>query len=131
MIPYVYQKTPHQRQLNPGPFKRYQTYKQYLRTEFDRKCVYCRAPDGPKTRAGYHVDHYRPKVSFPWLLMNVSAGGNWSDDGEDDKTLGIQGSGDGPQTDANAKARGEEDVTQRIVCAVFIAIVLLAPWGCL
>ena len=65
--PFRYPKDKHFRRLRPGPFARYQSYKPALRQEFEQKCVYCRAPDGPKGLDGFGVDHYRPKSLFPTL----------------------------------------------------------------
>ncbi|MCA7941560.1 HNH endonuclease [Burkholderia cepacia] len=64
MSPFSYPKVRHIRTLTPGPYKRYQSYKDALRQEFGNKCVYCCAPDlGLKHT--YAVEHYRPKKQFP------------------------------------------------------------------
>lgn len=49
------------RRLSPRRFKRYQTYKRFLRDEFSRVCVYCRQPDTSAPNLNFGVDHYRPK----------------------------------------------------------------------
>lgn len=69
---FHYQKTIHKRKLSPGPFKRYQTYKKYLKTEFDGTCVYCRMPDSLSEVKSYAVEHYRPKGQFPELETDYS-----------------------------------------------------------
>jgi hypothetical protein len=58
---FHYPKTQHTRALKPRLFKRYQTYKRYLQTEFSRVCVYCRQPDSGARNINMQVDHYRPK----------------------------------------------------------------------
>ena len=72
MSPFVYPKATHVRQLSPRVFRRYRTYKGYLRKEFARKCVYCRMPDGMKGWAQFGVEHYRPKERFPGLECTYS-----------------------------------------------------------
>ncbi|MDB0568084.1 hypothetical protein AB6Q13_19130 [Ralstonia solanacearum] len=61
MTLFHYPKTRHTRTLKPRQFKRYQTYKRYLQTEFSRVCVYCRQPDSGARNINMQVDHYRPK----------------------------------------------------------------------
>lgn len=61
MTVFQYPKSKHQRKLFPRQFKRYQSYKRYLQTEFVRVCVYCRQPDSSAPNINFGVDHYRPK----------------------------------------------------------------------
>lgn len=61
MTVFQYPKSKHNRKLSPRQFKRYQTYKRYLQTEFSRVCVYCRQPDSSAPNLNFGVDHYRPK----------------------------------------------------------------------
>ncbi len=61
MILFQYPKDKHKRSLAPRQFKRYQSYKRYLQTEFERVCVYCRQPDTTSPNLNFGVDHYRPK----------------------------------------------------------------------
>lgn len=61
MTVFQYPKSKHKRKLSPRQFKRYQTYKRYLQTEFSRVCVYCRQPDSSAPNLNFGVDHYRPK----------------------------------------------------------------------
>ena len=68
MALFHYPNMLHTRVLSPGPFSRYQSYKSYLRTEFDATCVYCRMPDRLADINYYAVDHYRPKKKFPALI---------------------------------------------------------------
>jgi len=58
---FQYPKSKHPRKLSPRRFKRYQSYKRYLQTEFMRVCVYCRQPDSSAPNINFGVDHYRPK----------------------------------------------------------------------
>jgi hypothetical protein len=67
VTPFRYPKTSHQRTETPREYRRYQSYKPFLRREFDRQCVYCRLPDGMKGTDSFGVDHYRPKEKFPEL----------------------------------------------------------------
>jgi hypothetical protein len=68
MTPFVYPKTKHTRTQKPKQYSDYKSYKNVLRVEFHRKCVYCRAPDtNAPRRDGFGVDHYRPKSLFPDL----------------------------------------------------------------
>ncbi len=68
--PFRYPKWKHVRRLNPKKYRSYKSYKPYLRDEFDRKCVYCRLPDGLGGTFG--VDHYKPTAKFPELTTNYS-----------------------------------------------------------
>lgn len=61
MTLFQYPKNKHNRNLSPRKFKRYQTYKRYLQTEFFRVCVYCRQPDSSAPNLNFGVDHYKPK----------------------------------------------------------------------
>jgi hypothetical protein len=70
--PFVYPKSPHTRALKPKPFRRYQTYKRYLRLEFTGKCVYCQMPSSMREYAVFGVDHYRPQTYFPELATTYS-----------------------------------------------------------
>lgn len=58
---FQYPKSQHTRKLSPRQFKRYQSYKRYLQTEFTRVCVYCRQPDSSSPNLNFGVDHYKPK----------------------------------------------------------------------
>jgi hypothetical protein len=58
---FQYPKSKHKRKLSPRQFKRYQSYKRFLQTEFLRVCVYCRQPDSSAPNLNFGVDHYRPK----------------------------------------------------------------------
>lgn len=54
------------RNLNPPKYQRYQTYKRWLREEFDYSCCFCDLWESEK--GGSHVfavEHYRPKKRFP------------------------------------------------------------------
>src|SRR5689334_5952056 len=62
-----YPKSRHRRKEKPGLFKDYQTYKSYLRREFDRTCVYCRSFDGIRSESEFAVEHYLPKTLHPEL----------------------------------------------------------------
>jgi hypothetical protein len=64
VTPFSYPKVKHSRTLTPGPYKRYQSYKDALRLEFGNKCVYCCTPDLGQKHT-YAVEHYRPKSLFP------------------------------------------------------------------
>jgi uncharacterized protein (TIGR02646 family) len=70
--PFQYPQAKHLRVLKPRPFARYQQFKPALRTEFEKKCVYCRTPDSVRGYAGFGVDHYRPKHAFPQLQTTYS-----------------------------------------------------------
>lgn len=61
MTLFQYPKSKHARTLAPRQFRRYQTYKRFLQTEFKRVCVYCRQPDSSAPNLNFGVDHYRPK----------------------------------------------------------------------
>jgi hypothetical protein len=73
-IPYRYPKFVHTRRLSPGPYTHYKTYKPYLRTEFENKCIYCRRPDTnhPNDKDAFGVDHYWPQQHFPDLECDYS-----------------------------------------------------------
>ena len=72
MIVFAYPRVRHRRRLSPGPFKRYQKYKDALREEFARRCVYCRLPDSVPKPEAFGVDHYRPKSQFQHLECEYS-----------------------------------------------------------
>lgn len=50
-------------------YTKYQTYKPYLRNDFNGRCGYTDCPDqwfgGPKC---FHIDHFKPKSKFPALV---------------------------------------------------------------
>jgi hypothetical protein len=64
---FAYPKTRHTRTQNPPRFENYRSYKPFLRTEFEGRCVYCEHPDAIKGIASFGADHYRPKRHFPSL----------------------------------------------------------------
>lgn len=68
MNPFLYPESQHLRTQIPGSFSNYRRYKPFLRTEFGRRCVYCRLPDGLKGEDAFGVDHYRPVSRFPGLV---------------------------------------------------------------
>lgn len=61
MALFYFPKYKYVRRLAPRKFKRYQSYKRFLRDEFSRTCVYCRQPDTSAPNLNFGVDHYRPK----------------------------------------------------------------------
>lgn len=67
MNPFSYSDSRHLRTQKPDRFSDYKRYKPFLRIEFERKCVYCRLPDGLKGEESFGVDHYRPASQFPGL----------------------------------------------------------------
>lgn len=67
MNPFRYPKARHIRRQQPGPYRDAARYKPALQVEFERKCVYCRAPDTVRGSESFGVDHYRPKGKFPGL----------------------------------------------------------------
>ncbi|WP_305805959.1 HNH endonuclease [Stenotrophomonas sp. YIM B06876] len=72
---FHYPKDRHVRTERPRQFKRYQTYKRVLRTEFSGVCVYCRAPKISNPSQIFTVDHYRPK-GLPQFAGLVADYGN-------------------------------------------------------
>ena len=70
--PFQYPQSKHIRQRKPRQFRRYQQFKPALRSEFEKKCVYCRTPDSVRGYAGFGVDHYRPKHAFPELQTSYA-----------------------------------------------------------
>lgn len=64
---FHYPKARHVRRFNPGPFRRYGSYKRWLQQEFGRVCVYCREPDSLSRNLNFGVDHYRPQSRFGHL----------------------------------------------------------------
>ena len=67
MNPFSYSDSLHLRTQKPERFSDYKRYKPFLRIEFERKCVYCRMPDGVRGEEAFGVDHYRPLSKFPRL----------------------------------------------------------------
>ncbi len=67
MALFHYPKAIHKRTQSPPVYKRYQSYKPYLQTEFDHTCVYCRTPDWLSDKNYFAVEHYKPKSLFPLL----------------------------------------------------------------
>lgn len=65
MNPFLYPKSRHIRSGHPGSYRDASRYKPALRIEFERKCVYCQAPDTVRGYDAFGVDHYRPKKRFP------------------------------------------------------------------
>ena len=71
MSPFVFPKDKHVRTKTPvRQYKRYNTYKKYLREEFSRKCIYCCACDSMRGTAAFAVEHYLPKTDFPNLTTD-------------------------------------------------------------
>lgn len=68
--PFLYPAARHKRTLSPGPFTDYRKFKEPLRQEFGRQCIYCRMPDHLRTPRSFDVEHYRPKKLFPQLLCH-------------------------------------------------------------
>jgi HNH endonuclease len=68
----LFPKEVHTRSPDPGPYAHFSSYKPHLQTEFRRKCVYCRASDGPIGVGVFGVDHYLPKSKFPLLAHTWS-----------------------------------------------------------
>lgn len=66
-VPFRYPKTRHIRRQKPPQYMRYQSYKRFLRLEFEQKCIYCCRPDSvhPSDHKTYAVEHYWPKEHFP------------------------------------------------------------------
>ncbi|WP_156170503.1 HNH endonuclease [Luteimonas sp. FCS-9] len=71
---FRYPQERHVRSYKPKKFKRYQTYKKFVRREFQRTCVYCRQPDSSAPNLNFGVDHFRPKADsrFAALLNEYS-----------------------------------------------------------
>lgn len=59
------------RSQRPPLFSNYKSYRQYLRIEFEHRCVYCSIREselgGSKS---FHIDHYRPKKKFPNRIVD-------------------------------------------------------------
>lgn len=72
MEPFIYPQMIHRRTQTPPKFKRYQSYKKYLKVEFENKCIYCRMPDGLKGEASFGVEHYKPSSKFKDLECTYS-----------------------------------------------------------
>lgn len=70
--PFGYPETHHIRILTPIARARYQDFKEDLRQEFRRQCVYCRRPDGFGSLDEFGVDHYRPRRKFPLLSTDYT-----------------------------------------------------------
>jgi hypothetical protein len=62
-MPFIFATEPHVRKHGPGGYDRYQTYKDWLRDEFNFRCVYCLERERwyPNGQASFGVDHVRPK----------------------------------------------------------------------
>lgn len=55
------------RRESPPIFQNYRDYKPFLRRDFLRRCCYCGLRDFDGGEALFHIDHFRPKESFPGL----------------------------------------------------------------
>lgn len=71
MGPFYYPKARHRRGGDPGPYADYKKYKPALRSEFVRKCVYCRVPDLSNVHT-FAVEHYRPKSDARFAHLSTS-----------------------------------------------------------
>jgi len=67
--PFLYPQIRHRRKLSPPTFSTYRQYKPFLREEFNKQCVYCRALDRIKGSESFGVDHYRPVKHYPSLAL--------------------------------------------------------------
>lgn len=63
---FYYPNKKHTRSEVPPRYKRYQSYKPFLKREFRGTCVYCRKPDWT-AESEFGTDHYKPQVDFPSL----------------------------------------------------------------
>jgi 5-methylcytosine-specific restriction endonuclease McrA len=70
--PFLYPKNRVVREHAPAGPLAYQRCKPHLRLDFERKCVYCRTPDGIQIQTSFEVDHYRPQSKFPELRNEYS-----------------------------------------------------------
>lgn len=63
------------RKEKPRLYKRYQSYKPYLRKDFNHRCAYCTLHEGELGGGGqgsFCVEHFRPKRKFPELECTYS-----------------------------------------------------------
>lgn len=58
---FIYPKIRHIRLETPNQYKRYSSYRPFLKREFSRQCVYCRSPDWLDPSVIFTIDHYLPK----------------------------------------------------------------------
>ncbi len=70
MSVFAYPTAPHVRRHGPRGYRRYQTYKQWLRDEFYFRCVYClyRERWCPFGADSFGVDHFLPQSTHPLLV---------------------------------------------------------------
>ena len=75
-MPFIFANVPHLRKHGPNGYKRYQSYKGWLRDEFTFRCVYCLERERwyPNGHGGFGVDHVRPKgqAEYAHLICNYS-----------------------------------------------------------
>jgi hypothetical protein len=67
--PFIYRLGPHRRQHDPQGYLDYGSYKEWLRDEFEFKCVYCleREMWARSRKAEFSVEHIKPKRTHPEL----------------------------------------------------------------
>jgi hypothetical protein len=68
--PFAYLASASQRRHGPGGYTDYQSYKPWLRDEFQFRCVYCLCRErwSPAGDAVFSVDHLQPQAKAPALV---------------------------------------------------------------
>ena len=68
--PYRYPATPHHRKHGPAGYAHYREYKDWLRDEFDFRCVYCLHRERwGQVKGQFDLDHFDPQALRPDLAL--------------------------------------------------------------
>lgn len=71
--PYCYPTKPHVRKHGPLGYKTWEDYREWLRDDFDFRCVYClRRETWDRKRAMWSVEHLIPRAQAPHLALDYT-----------------------------------------------------------
>lgn len=72
-VPFCYPTRPHVRKHGPAGYRSWDDYRDWLRDEFDFRCVYClRREVWDRKRALWAVEHLVPREEAPHLSLEYS-----------------------------------------------------------
>ncbi len=72
-IPFCYPAKPHVRKHGPAGYKNWDDYREWLRDDFDFRCVYClRREVWDRKRALWAVEHLIPREKAPHLALEYA-----------------------------------------------------------
>lgn len=71
MTPFIYPDSAHIRRHGPAGYADYESYRPWLRDEFEFRCVYClKREQWGVLKAAYHLDHFRAQIHQPQAALD-------------------------------------------------------------